>query len=54
LNDIGRVHVRVATPLVVDPYADNRSTGSFVLIDQHSGNTVGAGMIGPPRWGWVR
>ncbi|MBC9955879.1 sulfate adenylyltransferase subunit 1 [Yimella sp. cx-51] len=46
LNEIGRVSFRLAQPLVVDSYADNRTTGSFILIDEASGVTVGAGLIG--------
>lgn len=45
LNDIGRVTLRVSAPLLVDPYAVNRNTGSFLLIDDATGVTVGAGMI---------
>jgi bifunctional enzyme CysN/CysC len=45
LNDIGRVRLRTSEPLVVDPYARNRSTGSFILIDEASNDTVGAGMV---------
>ena len=45
LNDIGRVRLRTSVPLVFDPYASNRRTGSFILIDQASNSTVGAGMI---------
>jgi sulfate adenylyltransferase large subunit len=45
LNDIGRVTVRTSVPLVIDPYARNRRTGSFVLIDEATNATVGAGMI---------
>jgi sulfate adenylyltransferase large subunit len=45
LNEIGRVRLRSSTPLMVDPYARNRTTGSFVLIDEASNDTVGAGMI---------
>jgi sulfate adenylyltransferase subunit 1 len=46
LNEIGRVLVRVAEPLPVDDYADCRSTGAFLLIDDSSGDTLGAGMLG--------
>ncbi len=46
LNDIGRVTVRTAQPLVLDPYADDRTTGSFIVIDEVTGSTVGAGMVG--------
>jgi sulfate adenylyltransferase large subunit len=45
LNDIGRVRLRTSAPLVFDPYAENRRTGSFILIDETSNNTVGAGMV---------
>jgi bifunctional enzyme CysN/CysC len=45
LNDIGRVRLRTSEPVVVDPYARNRSTGSFILIDEASNDTVGAGMV---------
>jgi bifunctional enzyme CysN/CysC len=45
LNDIGRVRLRTSPPLVFDPYASNRRTGSFILIDEASNGTVGAGMI---------
>jgi bifunctional enzyme CysN/CysC len=45
LNDIGRVRLRTSAPLVFDPYARNRRTGSFILIDEASNGTVGAGMI---------
>jgi bifunctional enzyme CysN/CysC len=45
LNDIGRVRLRTSAPLVFDSYASNRRTGSFILIDQDSNGTVGAGMI---------
>jgi len=45
LNDIARVSVRTNQPLAIDPYARNRRTGSFVLIDESTDATVGAGMI---------
>jgi bifunctional enzyme CysN/CysC len=45
LNDIGRVRLRTSVPLAVDPYTSNRRTGSFILIDEASNRTVGAGMI---------
>jgi sulfate adenylyltransferase large subunit len=45
LNDIGRVRLRTSKPLAFDPYADNRATGSFLLIDDTTNDTVGAGMI---------
>ena len=48
LNDIGRVRLRTSAPLVFDPYTQNRRTGSFILIDQDSNGTVGAGMIAAP------
>ncbi|MGP0033998.1 MAG: sulfate adenylyltransferase subunit 1 [Solirubrobacteraceae bacterium] len=45
LNEIGRVRVRTGSPLMADPYARNRTTGSFILIDESSNDTVAAGMI---------
>jgi sulfate adenylyltransferase large subunit len=45
LNDIGVVRLRLSEPLCVDPYAENRATGAFVLIDEASNETVGAGMV---------
>jgi bifunctional enzyme CysN/CysC/sulfate adenylyltransferase subunit 1 len=48
LNEIGRVQLRTTVPLLADPYAKNRTTGSFILIDEASGVTVGAGMIITP------
>jgi sulfate adenylyltransferase subunit 1 len=45
LNDIGRVRLRVSRPLPVEPYAANRVTGAFVLIDEGTNDTVGAGMV---------
>ncbi len=45
LNEIGRVQLRTTVPLLCDPYEKNRTTGSFVLIDEATGVTVGAGMI---------
>ena len=44
-NEIGRVSISTTTPLFVDPYQKNRSTGNFILIDPVSFLTVGAGMI---------
>jgi sulfate adenylyltransferase subunit 1 len=45
LNDIGRVALRTSAPLAFDPYSRNRRTGSFILIDESTNATVGAGMI---------
>lgn len=45
LNEIGRVQLRTTVPLLCDPYNKNRTTGSFILIDEATGVTVGAGMI---------
>jgi sulfate adenylyltransferase large subunit len=45
LNEIGRVQLRTTVPLLCDPYEKNRYTGSFILIDEVTGVTVGAGMI---------
>ena len=48
LNDIGRVRLRTSKPLAFDSYARNRFTGSFILIDEATNDTVGAGMITGP------
>ena len=45
LNDIGRVTIRTASPLCFDSYKSNRVTGSFVLIDPFTNETLAAGMI---------
>lgn len=45
LNDIGRIRLRTTAPLLFDRYSKNRQTGSFVLIDEATNVTVGAGMI---------
>jgi sulfate adenylyltransferase subunit 1 (EFTu-like GTPase family) len=45
LNEIGTVRLRLSSPLVVDDYRRNRTTGSFILIDEATNATVGAGMI---------
>lgn len=45
LNDIGRVEIQAALPIFFDPYKMNRGTGSFILIDPLTNNTVAAGMI---------
>jgi len=45
LNDIGRIHIRTTQPLFYDSYKRNRSTGSLILIDEYTNETVGAGMI---------
>jgi sulfate adenylyltransferase subunit 1 len=45
LNDIGRVRLKTLRPLMVDAYRANRITGSFILIDEVTNQTVAAGMI---------
>lgn len=45
LNDIARVRLRSRQPLLFDPYRENRRTGSFILIDPVTDQTVAAGMI---------
>ena len=49
LNDIARVSLRCASELVFDPYSSNRTTGAFILIDDATNDTVGAGMIADAR-----
>jgi bifunctional enzyme CysN/CysC len=45
LNEIGRVKLRLSAPVMVDRYRRNRTIGSFILIDEATGDTVGAGMV---------
>jgi sulfate adenylyltransferase subunit 1 len=45
LNDIGRIQIRTASPVIFDSYRRNRNTGSFILVDEFSNQTVAAGMI---------
>ncbi len=45
LNDIGRILIRTTAPLFYDSYTKNRFTGSIILIDEFTNETVGAGMI---------
>jgi sulfate adenylyltransferase subunit 1 len=48
LNEIGRISLRAAQPLFYDSYRRNRATGSLILIDEGTNETVGAGMIRDP------
>ena len=45
MNDIAKLSFKLAQPLVVDLYVENRATGAFIIIDESSNNTVGAGII---------
>ena len=45
LNDLGRVHLRLSSPLVFDSYRRNRVTGSLILIDEATNETVAAGVV---------
>ena len=45
MNEIGQVTFKLQQPLNCDSYADNRGTGSFIIIDSFTNNTVGAGMV---------
>jgi sulfate adenylyltransferase large subunit len=45
LNDLGLVRLRLSEPLAVDAYAESRATGAFILIDEGTNETVGAGMV---------
>jgi bifunctional enzyme CysN/CysC len=49
LNEIGRVQLRTTAPLLADEYRRNRTTGGFILIDESTNGTVGAGMITEAR-----
>ncbi|MDI2027199.1 adenylyl-sulfate kinase [Saccharopolyspora sp. TS4A08] len=48
LNEIGRIRLRTQQPLLFDAYRRNRTTGSFILVDEATDNTVAAGMITGP------
>jgi len=48
LNDIGRVKLRLASPVAAEEYVDHRRTGAFLIIDAHDGATLAAGMVGDP------
>ncbi len=54
LNEIGRLRLRTSVPLIFDEYRRNRTTGSFILIDEATNGTVGAGMIIKPEIGAAR
>ena len=45
LNEVGRIRLRTTRPLFCDPYRRNRSTGAFVLVDEGTNQTVGAGTV---------
>lgn len=45
LNELGRISLRAQTPLLLDEYSRNATTGSFILIDPHTNGTVAAGMV---------
>jgi sulfate adenylyltransferase subunit 1 len=45
MNEIGRVSLKLLKPIACDPYRDNRATGAFIVIDDFTNQTVGAGMI---------
>lgn len=45
LNDIGKITLRTSSPLIYDSYRKNRTTGSFILIDPQTNETIAAGMI---------
>jgi bifunctional enzyme CysN/CysC len=49
LNDLGRIRLRTTTPVVYDEYRRNRTTGSFILVDEATNATVGAGMLIAPE-----
>jgi sulfate adenylyltransferase subunit 1 len=45
MNDIARIQIRTTQPLLYDSYRKNRITGSLIMVDEHTNETVGAGMI---------
>jgi len=46
MNDIARVRIKTASPILADPYRTNRTTGAFILVDPSTHATVAAGVIG--------
>ncbi|MGO1242439.1 MAG: elongation factor 1-alpha C-terminal domain-related protein, partial [Cellulosimicrobium funkei] len=46
LNDIGRVTLRLASPVAAEEYVVARRTGAFLLVDAQDGGTLAAGMVG--------
>jgi sulfate adenylyltransferase subunit 1 len=45
MNEIARVSIKTAKPIMIDEYRDNRNTGSFILINPNTNETVAAGMV---------
>lgn len=45
MNDIGSVKLKTAKPLLIDTYDENKTNGSFILVDEHSNNTVAVGVV---------
>ena len=45
MNDIGRISIRTSKPLFYDIYKKNRQTGSLIIVDEQTNETIGAGMI---------
>ncbi len=45
LNEIARISIKTSKPVFYDSYKDNHITGSIIIIDEATNNTVGAGMI---------
>ena len=46
MNDIARIRIKTASPILADPYRTNRMTGAFILVDPSTNATVAAGVIG--------
>jgi bifunctional enzyme CysN/CysC len=49
MNEIGRVTLHTTAPLLYDDYHQNRTTGCFIIVDEATGQTAGAGMLLSPR-----
>jgi bifunctional enzyme CysN/CysC len=49
MNEIGRVTLHTTAPLMFDDYHQNRTTGCFIIVDEATGQTAGAGMLLSPR-----
>jgi sulfate adenylyltransferase subunit 1 (EFTu-like GTPase family) len=50
-NDIARARFELASPIAFDPYAENRATGAFILVDAQTRDTVAAGLLEAPASG---
>ena len=45
MNDIGKISIKTSSPINIDKYENNRNTGSLIIIDINTNETMGAGII---------